>query len=62
MALDTGLFWGRGLLERRPGVTVIEILPPLAPGLQGDALLAAVQAAIEPAAARLAAEAPSRLA
>lgn len=60
VALDTGLFWGAGLLDRRPGVTVIEILPPLAQGLQGDALLAAVQAAIEPAAARLATEAPSR--
>lgn len=54
VALNTGLFWGKGLLDKRPGVAVIEILPPLAPGLQGDALLDAVAAVIEPASTRLA--------
>ena len=34
VALNTGLFWGRRGFTRRPGVTVIEFLPPIGPGLK----------------------------
>jgi 1-acyl-sn-glycerol-3-phosphate acyltransferase len=57
VALNTGLYWGRRGFKRRPGVAVIEYLPPIAPGLDRDAFLAKLQEAIETACARLNAEA-----
>lgn len=45
---------------RRPGVAVIEYLPPIAPGLDRDAFAARLQDAIEAACARLNAEAVVR--
>ncbi|MGD1037018.1 MAG: lysophospholipid acyltransferase family protein [Roseiarcus sp.] len=57
VALNTGLFWGRRGFTRRPGVAVIEYLPPIPPGLERDALAERLQATIETACRRLNAEA-----
>lgn len=55
VALNSGLFW-KGIWRRR-GRIVIEFLPPIAPGLKRQAFMAALEGAIEPATARLLAEA-----
>jgi 1-acyl-sn-glycerol-3-phosphate acyltransferase len=57
VAVNTGLFWGRRGFTRRPGVAVIEYLPPILPGLDREAFATQLQAAIEKACARLNAEA-----
>ncbi len=57
VAVNTGLFWGRRGFSRRPGVAVIEYLPPIAPGLGRDVFAAHLQTTIETACARLNAEA-----
>jgi len=57
VALNTGLFWGRRGFARRPGVAVIEYLPPIPPGLSREAFAAKLQEAIESACERLYAEA-----
>jgi 1-acyl-sn-glycerol-3-phosphate acyltransferase len=57
VALNTGLYWGRRGFLRRPGVAVIEYLPPIAPGLDRDAFAKRLQDTIETACARLNAEA-----
>ncbi len=57
VAVNTGLFWGRRGFTRRPGVAVIEYLPPILPGLDRDAFAERLQSAIETACARLNAEA-----
>ncbi len=49
VALNTGLFWPRHSLQRRPGTVVIEFLPPIAPGLTKRDFMCALQNAIEPA-------------
>jgi 1-acyl-sn-glycerol-3-phosphate acyltransferase len=60
VALNTGLFWRRRGFLRRPGVAVIEYLPPIPPGLARDAFAARLQADIEAACDRLNAEAVKR--
>lgn len=57
VALNTGLFWGRGSLSKRPGTAVIEFLDPIAPGLDRKAFMAELESRIEAATARLVAEA-----
>ncbi len=57
VALNTGLYWGRRGFTRRPGVAVIEYLPPIPPGLDRDAFAARLESAMEDACARLNAEA-----
>jgi 1-acyl-sn-glycerol-3-phosphate acyltransferase len=57
VAINTGLFWGRRGFTRRPGVAVIEYLPPILPGLDRDAFAERLQTTIETACARLNAEA-----
>jgi 1-acyl-sn-glycerol-3-phosphate acyltransferase len=57
VAINTGLFWGRRGFTRRPGVAVIEYLPPIAPGLDRDAFIQRLQATMETACQRLNAEA-----
>lgn len=59
-ALNTGHFWPRRDVLRRPGVAVVEFLPPLPPDLPLDAFLAELEASIEPASDRLSAEAKTR--
>ena len=53
VALNTGLYWGRRNSTRRPGVAVIEYLPPIPPGLDRDAFAARLESAMEEASARL---------
>jgi 1-acyl-sn-glycerol-3-phosphate acyltransferase len=53
VALNSGLYWPRRGLTRRPGTIRIEFLPPIAPGLSRPAFMAALEAAIESATARL---------
>jgi 1-acyl-sn-glycerol-3-phosphate acyltransferase len=57
VALNTGLFWGRRGFSRRPGVAIIEYLPPIPPGLPRDDFAAQLQQTIESACERLYAEA-----
>ena len=57
VALNTGLFWRRRGFLRRPGVAVIEYLPPIPPGLDRASFSAALQQTIEAACSRLNAEA-----
>jgi 1-acyl-sn-glycerol-3-phosphate acyltransferase len=53
VALNSGLFWPRRALRRRPGTVIVEILDPIPPGLNRAECLVRMQAAIEPATARL---------
>lgn len=56
-ALNSGLYWPRRRSIRRPGTVVIEFLPPIPPGLDRKSFERALIAAVEPATARLVAEA-----
>ncbi len=51
---DSGLRWGRKAFRKQPGVIHIAILPPIAPGLPRDALLARLETAYADGYARLA--------
>jgi len=53
VALNSGLFWPRRSLRRIPGTVVIEILDPIAPGLEKDVFFKRLQNDIETATARL---------
>lgn len=56
-ALNSGVFWGRNAFHKYSGTAVIEILPPLTVPAEPRAdFMAALEAAIEPATARLEAE------
>jgi 1-acyl-sn-glycerol-3-phosphate acyltransferase len=57
VALNSGVFWPRRKLIRRPGTIVIEVLPVIPPGLPRDMFFSQMQDAIEAASARLLAEA-----
>ena len=56
VALNTGLFWGRGSLAKRSGRATIEFLAPIAPGLDRKSFMAALESRTETASAALAAE------
>lgn len=60
VAVNTGLFWQRRSLIRRPGVAVIEFLPPIEPGLSRAAFMRALEDGIEAACQKLNAEAIAR--
>jgi len=60
IALNSGLFWPRRSILRYPGTVVMEILDPIPPGLGRDEFFARLQDAIEPATARLIAEAKAK--
>ena len=53
IALNSGLFWPRRSILRLPGTVVIEILDPIAPGLDKDAFFKRLQNELEPVTARL---------
>jgi 1-acyl-sn-glycerol-3-phosphate acyltransferase len=53
IALNSGLFWPRRSLLRFPGTILVEVLDPIAPGLDGRAFLARLQSVLEDATARL---------
>jgi 1-acyl-sn-glycerol-3-phosphate acyltransferase len=49
IALNSGKFWPRRSLIRRPGTIVVEILDAIEPGLPRDAFFVQLQETIEPA-------------
>jgi 1-acyl-sn-glycerol-3-phosphate acyltransferase len=57
VALNSGLFWPRRSVIRRPGNIVVEILPPIPPGLPREEFLRRLQEAVEGASSRLLVEA-----
>jgi len=54
VALNSGLYWPRRSLLRLPGTIIVEVLDPIAPGLDREAFASRLQTAIEAASARLA--------
>ena len=61
IALNSGLFWPRRSIRRFPGTVVVEILDPIAPGLDKDAFFTRLQNDIEAATARLIAEGRAKM-
>jgi 1-acyl-sn-glycerol-3-phosphate acyltransferase len=57
VALNSGLFWPRRSILRRPGKVLVQILDPIPPGLGRKAFLERLQSDIETATDRLIAEA-----
>lgn len=57
VALNSGMFWPRRSHIRGPGTIVIEVLEPIAPGLERAAFSAELESRIETATAKLEAEA-----
>jgi 1-acyl-sn-glycerol-3-phosphate acyltransferase len=53
VALNSGLVWGRRSFRRYPGTVTFEILDPIPPGLDKDAMLARLRHDVETATARL---------
>jgi 1-acyl-sn-glycerol-3-phosphate acyltransferase len=53
IALNSGLFWPRRTLRRYPGAVLVEVLDPIAPGLEKRAFLTRLQNVLEEATARL---------
>jgi 1-acyl-sn-glycerol-3-phosphate acyltransferase len=62
IALNSGLFWPRRSFRRYPGTIVVEILDPIAPGLDRKVFAEALQQSIETATTRLIAEGERELA
>jgi 1-acyl-sn-glycerol-3-phosphate acyltransferase len=56
-ALNSGHFWPRRSLIRRPGKVILEFLPPIPPGLPRREFQARLEQDVEAATARLSAEA-----
>jgi 1-acyl-sn-glycerol-3-phosphate acyltransferase len=59
VALNSGLFWPRRTLRRNPGTVLVEVLDPIAPGLERREFLARLERVLEEATARLVHEAQS---
>lgn len=57
VAVDTGVFWPRGTLERRQGTAVIEFLEPIPAGLPRDSFQKLLRERIETASQALARQA-----
>jgi len=57
VALNSGLFWPRRSILRLPGTVVVEILDPIAPGLDKDEFFQRLQVEIENATEHLIADA-----
>ncbi|MDP3408634.1 1-acyl-sn-glycerol-3-phosphate acyltransferase [Bosea sp. (in: a-proteobacteria)] len=62
VALNSGLYWPRRKFLRRPGTIRLEILPPIAPGLDKAAFQTLLQERIETASDRLLAQGRAELA
>jgi 1-acyl-sn-glycerol-3-phosphate acyltransferase len=56
LALNSGLFWPRRSFRRYPGTIVVEVLDPIAPGLDKKVFTQRLQDVIESATARLVTE------
>ena len=57
LALNSGVYWPRRSLLRRPGTIVVEFLEPIPPGMPRKEFRAALEARLEAASDRLLAEA-----
>jgi 1-acyl-sn-glycerol-3-phosphate acyltransferase len=57
VALNSGVYWPRRSLLRYPGTVIVEILDPIAPGLDRETFSARLQDVIETASTRLLREA-----
>jgi 1-acyl-sn-glycerol-3-phosphate acyltransferase len=57
VALNSGLFWGRKAILKKPGTITIEYLPPIPPGLDRKSFMRELESRIEGASNRLAVEA-----
>jgi 1-acyl-sn-glycerol-3-phosphate acyltransferase len=62
IALNSGLFWPRRSIRRKPGTIVVEFLEPIPPGLPRKAFMALLEERIETATARLTDIAPRQAA
>ena len=62
VALNSGLFWPRRSIRRLPGKVLVEILDPIAPGLDKNEFFRRLQDAVEAATARLVEEGRRQLA
>jgi 1-acyl-sn-glycerol-3-phosphate acyltransferase len=60
VALNSGVFWPRRSLSRKPGTIVVEFLDPIPPGLPKAEFMSRLSEAIEGASARLLAEAKAK--
>lgn len=60
VAINSGLFWGRGGLSKYPGTVTIHFLPAIEPGLDRKAFMAELQARIETGTAALVDEARAK--
>ncbi|HEY1720061.1 MAG TPA: lysophospholipid acyltransferase family protein [Magnetospirillaceae bacterium] len=60
VALNSGLFWPRNAFRRRPGLIVMQILPPMAAGLDRRAFMTELRTRIEASTRALEAEALTR--
>jgi 1-acyl-sn-glycerol-3-phosphate acyltransferase len=60
IALNSGVFWPRRSMMRRPGTVIVEFLDPIPPGLTKAEFMSRLTTAIETASNRLIAEARSK--
>jgi 1-acyl-sn-glycerol-3-phosphate acyltransferase len=60
VASSLGVFWSQEAWTKRPGVAVLEFLEPIPPGLDRQAFMARLEAAVEDRTAELVAEATGR--
>jgi 1-acyl-sn-glycerol-3-phosphate acyltransferase len=60
VALNSGLFWPRRSMMRKPGTVIVEFLDPIPPGLPKAEFLSRLTTAIETASNRLIAEGKAR--
>jgi 1-acyl-sn-glycerol-3-phosphate acyltransferase len=61
IALNSGLFWPRRSILRLPGTVLVEILDPIAPGLDRDVFFERLRHDLEMATARLIVEAKNKM-
>lgn len=61
IALNSGLFWPRRSIRRLPGTVLMQVLDPIAPGLDKEVFFERLQNELEPATARLIAEAKDKI-
>jgi 1-acyl-sn-glycerol-3-phosphate acyltransferase len=56
VALNSGLYWGRNAFLKRPGKVLVEVLPPIPPGLDRRQAIRLLEERIQAATDRLVAE------
>jgi 1-acyl-sn-glycerol-3-phosphate acyltransferase len=59
-ATNVGVFWPKRGILRKPGLAVVEFLPPILPGMPVPEFMARLEAEVETASQRLMAEAGFR--